>query len=114
MQQGKKSKVDPIFLNLISDSDKVMAGQISTLINESLLAPDANTVVIQTKKKAAYFLAMLTQPCSYVVEKRLIDAFGENFTDHLTLGGGAGPFRVTQYIHGKAIDFAPNINYYDS
>ena len=112
LQPATKSTVAPIFLDLIRDSDKLLAGQISTLINDSLLAPDANTVVIQTKKKAAYFLAMLTQPCSYVVEKRLIDAFGANFTDHLTLGGGAGPFRVTQYIHGKEIDFAPNHNYY--
>jgi peptide/nickel transport system substrate-binding protein/oligopeptide transport system substrate-binding protein len=70
--------------------------------------------VIQTKKKAAYFLAMLTYPCSYVVEKKLIDVFGANFTGHLLLGGGAGPFRVTQYTRGKEIDFAPNPTYYDA
>src|SRR5260370_24116050 len=29
-------------------------------------------------------------------------------------GGGAGPFRVTQYIHGKEIDLAPNQFYYDA
>ncbi len=114
LQPTTKSTVAPIYLDLIRDSDKLLGGRIQTLINDSLLAPDPNTVVIQAKKKAAYFLAMLTQPCSYVVEKKLIDTFGANFTDHLVLGGGAGPFRVTQYIHGKEIDFAPNSHYYNA
>src|SRR6266496_705617 len=114
LQPTTKSTIAPIYLDLIRDSDKLLGGRIPTLINDSLMAPDQNTVMIQTKKKAAYFLAMLTHPCSYVVEKKLIDTFGANFTDHLTLGGGAGPFRVTQYTHGKEIDFAPNPNYYDT
>lgn len=114
LQPATKSTVAPIYLDLIKDSDKLLGGRISTLINDSLMAPDPNTVVIQIKKKSAYFLAMLTYPCSFVVEKKLIDEFGANFTDHLTAGGGAGPFRVTQYVHGKEIDFAPNPNYYDA
>lgn len=113
LQPTTKSTVAPIYLDLIKDSDKLLGGRIQSLINDSLMAPDPNTVVIQIKKKAAYFLAMLTHPCSYVVEKKLIDAYGANFTDHLILGGGAGPFKVTKYVHGKEIDFAPNPNYYD-
>src|SRR5258707_7843674 len=101
LQPATKSTVAPIYLDLIKDSDKLLGGRIQTLINDSLMAPDPNTVVIQIKKKAAYFLAMLTYPCSYVVEKKLIDTYGANFTDHLVLGGGAGPFRVTKYAHGK-------------
>lgn len=112
LQPATKSTVAPIYLDLIKDSDKLLGGTITTLINDSLLAPDDNTVVIITKKKAPYFLTMLTYPCSYVVEKKLIDTYGANFTDHLTEGGGAGPFKVTQYIHNKEIDFAPNTNYY--
>jgi peptide/nickel transport system substrate-binding protein/oligopeptide transport system substrate-binding protein len=114
LQPATKSTVAPIYLDLIKDSDKLLGGTINTLINDSLLAPDNNTVVIIAKKKAAYFLSMLTQPCSYVVEKKLIDKYGANFTDHLAEGGGAGPFKVTQYIHNKEIDFAPNTNYYDA
>src|SRR5436309_7293150 len=114
LQPTTKSTVAPIYLDLIRDSDKLLGGRIPTLINNSLMDPDQNTVVIQTKKKAAYFLAMLTHPCSYVVEKKLIDTFGANFTDHLILGGGAGPFKVTQYTRGKEIDFVPNPNYYDA
>ena len=107
LQPTTKSTVAPIYLDLIKDSDKLLGGRIPSLINDSLMAPDPNTVVIQTKKPAAYFLTMLTHPSSYVVEKHLIDTYGANFTDHLSLGGGAGPFKVMQYIHGKEIDFAP-------
>jgi peptide/nickel transport system substrate-binding protein/oligopeptide transport system substrate-binding protein len=114
LQPATKSTVAPIYLNLIRDSDKLLGGRIQTLINDSLMAPDPNTVVILTKQKAAYFLSMLAYPCSYVVEKKLIDTFAANFTDHLMFGGGAGPFRVTQYTHGKEIDFAPNHNYYNA
>jgi oligopeptide transport system substrate-binding protein len=113
LQPATKSSVAPIYLGLIRDSEKLLAGTIPTLINDSLLTPDAHTIIIQTRKKAAYFPAMLAYPSSYVVEKRLIDMFGANFTDHLVDGGGAGPFRVAQYIHGKEIDFAFNPNYYD-
>ncbi|HXZ03244.1 MAG TPA: peptide ABC transporter substrate-binding protein, partial [Ktedonobacteraceae bacterium] len=114
LQPTTKSTVAPIYLDLIRDSDKLLGGRIQSLINDSLLAPDQNTVVIQTKKSAAYFLSMLAQTCSYVVEKHLIDTYGSNFTDHLNLGGGDGPFKVKQYIHGKEIDFVPNPNYYNA
>jgi oligopeptide transport system substrate-binding protein len=114
LQPATKSTVAPIYLSQIRDSDKLLAGNISTLINDSLITPDANTITIQTRTKSAYFLAMLTHPCSYVVEKQLIQVYGAHFTDHLMDGGGAGPFRVTQYVHGKEIDFAPNQFYYDA
>lgn len=112
LQPATKSPVAPIYFDLIKDSDKLLAGFIPTLIGDSLLTPDANTLVIQVRKPAAYFLDMLTYPCSYVVEKRLIDTYGASFTDHLTEGGSSGPFKVTQYIHGQEIDFAPNTSYY--
>jgi oligopeptide transport system substrate-binding protein len=114
LQPTTKSTIAPIYLNLIRDSNKLLAGRIQSLMNDSLLAPDPNTVVIQTSKSAAYFLSMLTYTCSYVVEKRLIDTYGSNFTDHLNLGGGDGPFKVLQYVHGKEIDFVPNHYYYNA
>ena len=112
LQPAEKSTVGPIYLSLIKDSDKLVAGKIKTIIGDSLMAPDPNTVVIVTNKKASYFLDALTYSCSYVVEKSLIDKYGTNFTDHLTEGGGAGPFKVSEYTHGKQIVFVPNPNYY--
>src|SRR5215469_15569272 len=75
LQPATKSTVAPIYLSLIKDADKLLAGFIPsfTLIGDSLLTPDKNTVVMQITKRAPYFLSMLTYPCSFVVEKHLID-----------------------------------------
>jgi oligopeptide transport system substrate-binding protein len=111
LQPATKSQV-AYYLNLIKDYDKITSGKIPTLIGDSLLAPDPNTVVIKISKPAAYFLQALTYPCSYVVEKKLIDKYGSKWTDHLTEGGGDGPFKVQSYDHTKGIVLVPNPNYY--
>ncbi len=108
-----KSTTSPLYLGLIKDADKRQAGKISSLINDSILTPDPQTVILIANQKAAYFLQILTYQSSYVVEKSMIDKYGDNFIDHLSEGiGGAGPFKVTQYTRGKEIDFVPNENYY--
>jgi oligopeptide transport system substrate-binding protein len=109
---AEKSIVGPAYLSLIKDSALLNTGKISTIIGDSLLTPDPNTIIIKTSKKAAYFLDALTYSCSYVVEKSLIDKYGTNWTNHLEQGGGDGPFKVSSYIHGKEIDFVPNPDYY--
>ena len=52
------------YLGLIKDSDKRSAGKIPSLINDSLLTPDANTVVIKLNQATAYFLQALSYPAS--------------------------------------------------
>jgi len=112
LQPVTKSTTAPIYLALIKDSDKLVAGKISTIIGDSLLTPDPNTVVIIANKKAAYFLDALAYSCSYIVEKSLINKYGTNFTDHLNEGGGDGPFKVQTFTHGTNIVIVPNPNYY--
>ncbi|HET8851441.1 MAG TPA: ABC transporter substrate-binding protein, partial [Ktedonobacteraceae bacterium] len=112
LQPSEKSTVGPIYLALVKDSDKLVAGKIKTIIGDSLMTPDPNTIIIVTSKKAAYFLDALTYSCSYVLEKSLVDKYGTKFTDHLTEGGGDGPFKVASYTHGQNIVFVPNPNYY--
>ncbi|HET9920509.1 MAG TPA: peptide ABC transporter substrate-binding protein, partial [Ktedonobacteraceae bacterium] len=112
LQPAEKSTVGPIYLALIKDSDKLVAGKIKTVIGDSVMTPDPNTVVLVTNKKASYFLDALTYSCSYTLEKSLVDKYGKNFTDHLTEGGGNGPWKVSAYNHGQEIDFVPNANYY--
>src|SRR6266478_1077795 len=110
-----KSVVAPTYLALIKDSDKLNAGKITTIINDSLLTPDANTVVIIANKKATYFLDALVYSTSYVVEKSVIDKYGANWTDHLSDNGGQGgdgPFMVQSWTHDTNITFVPNPNYY--
>ena len=92
-----KSVVALGYLGLIKDSDKLNAGKIPTIINDSLLTPDPNTVVIIANKKAAYFLDALSYWTSYVVEKSVVEKYGANWTDHLGDNGGQGgdgPFKV--------------------
>jgi len=112
LQPTTKSTVAPIYLALIKDSDKLVAGKLKTIIGDSLLTPDERTVVIITNKRVSYFLDTLSYSCSYVVEKSLIDKYGTTWTDHLTEGGGAGPWKVSEYTHNKQIVFVPNHNYY--
>jgi oligopeptide transport system substrate-binding protein len=112
LRPAEKSTVSPIYLALIKDSDKLVAGKIKTIIGDSLMTPDPNTIIIVANKKAAYFLDALTYSCSYVLEKSLVDKYGTKFTDHLTEGGGDGPFKVASYTHGQNIVFVPNPNYY--
>ncbi len=114
LESATQSTVAPVYLRLIKDSDQLLAGHITTLIGDSILTPNANTVVIITSQKAAYFLAMLTYTCSYVVEQSLIKKYNTQFTNYLEQGGGAGPFKVAQYIHHSSITFVPNSNYYDA
>ncbi len=103
------------YLGLIKDAAKRAGGKISTLINDSIITPDDNTIVLKVSKKTAYFLQALTYTTSYVVEKKVIDQWGLKWTDHLGDNGGqggAGPFKVISYSHTTGIDFAPNPNYY--
>lgn len=114
LQPATQSTVAPIYLGLIKDADQLLAGGQTTLIGDSLLTPNASTLVIITREPAAYFLDALTYPCSYVVEKSFITKYGAKFTDHLAEGGGSGPFKLGQHISNQEIDFVPNTHYYDA
>jgi len=113
LQPATKSGTAGAYLTLVKDSDKLLNGKIKTIIGDSITTPDANTVIIVTNTKAAYFLDALTYQDSYVVEKKLIDTYGNKFADHLNQGyGGSGPWMVKQYTRGQEIDFVPNPHYY--
>ncbi len=100
------------YLNLLKDYEKITTGKVPTLIGDSLLAPDPNIVKIIVSKPAAYFLQALTYPTSYVVEKKLIDKYGVKWTEHLSEGGGDGPFKVQSWAHTRGLVLVPNPNYY--
>lgn len=106
------SGVASTYLGLIKDADKRSAGTVKSLLNDSIFTPSSQTVIIRTSRKAAYFLQALTYNTSYVVEKKLIDKYGKNFTDHLNEGGCTGPWKVSSYTHGKEIVLVPNPYYY--
>ncbi|MDQ6660484.1 MAG: peptide ABC transporter substrate-binding protein [Chloroflexota bacterium] len=111
LQPITKSPEAPIYLEPIRDSDKLLAGYVSSLLHTSLLTPDENTLIILLKRPSPSFLSMLTYPCSYVVEKHLLQTYPTNLPEHLMEGGTTGPFKVAQYLPGKEIDFVPNSHY---
>jgi peptide/nickel transport system substrate-binding protein/oligopeptide transport system substrate-binding protein len=107
--------VTQTYLGLIKDSSERINGKISTLIDDSLIAPDPNTVEIKVSEKTAYFLEALTYPTADVVEKSVIDKWGTQWTNHLSDNGGQGgdgPFKVASYSHTTGIDLVPNTYYY--
>jgi peptide/nickel transport system substrate-binding protein/oligopeptide transport system substrate-binding protein len=112
LQPATKSTTAPLYLGLIRNSDKLLGGGVSTLIGDSLEVVDATTLKITLKEKAPYFLNMLTKACAYVVEQKMVQQEGSNFTNSLTQGGSDGPFVIKQYDHQTKISFVPNPHYY--
>src|SRR6266851_51119 len=115
LQPATQSGTGPYDLRYIKDASKLAAGSIKTIIGDSLLAPDPNTVVVKAASPVAFFIQSLTYPASFVVEKSVVTKYGKNWTDHLADNGGQGgdgPFKVEEYMHNKQIVFVPNPNYY--
>ncbi|MFL5666166.1 MAG: ABC transporter substrate-binding protein [Ktedonobacteraceae bacterium] len=109
------SGVSLTYLGLIKDAPARTTGKVKSLINDSILTPDDNTVVLKLSKNTAYFLQALSYPTSFVVEKSVIDKWGMKWTDHLSDNGGQGgdgPFMVKSYDHTTGIKFVPNPHYY--
>jgi peptide/nickel transport system substrate-binding protein/oligopeptide transport system substrate-binding protein len=61
----------------------------------------------------SYFLDALALTVGYVVNQDLINKYGKDWTDHLSEGAGAGPFKVKSYKRGaKEIVLERNNSYY--
>jgi oligopeptide transport system substrate-binding protein len=115
LQPATQSGTGPYDLRYIKDASKLAAGSIKTIIGDSLLAPDPNTIVVKAASPVAFFIQSLTYPASFVVEKSVVTKYGKNWTDHLADNGGQGgdgPFKVEEYAHNKQIVFVPNPTYY--
>ncbi|QBD77037.1 peptide ABC transporter substrate-binding protein [Ktedonosporobacter rubrisoli] len=112
LQPATKSTTALYYMGYIKDSDKLNGGSIKTIIGDSLLTPDDNTLKIVVSKPIAFFLDTLTYPCAYTVEKSLIDKYGSRWTDHMDEGGSTGPFKMKRYTHNTELVLVPNTNYY--
>ncbi|GCE45599.1 peptide/nickel transport system substrate-binding protein/oligopeptide transport system substrate-binding protein [Thermosporothrix hazakensis] len=107
-----KSSIATVYMGLIKDADKFNAGKLNSLINHSLFAPDPQTVKIIAGTRAQYFLQSLTYPTSAVVNKKLIDKYGNSWTEHVGEGGSSGPFSMSKYTRGQTAIYEPNPYYY--
>jgi oligopeptide transport system substrate-binding protein len=111
LQPATASSTALTYLGALKDASRLASGQIRTLIGDSILVPDPDTIVLTLQKTTPYFLSELAYPGAYVVEKKLVQHYGKSFTNHLTEGGGDGPFKLVNYVHGQEIDLAPNPNF---
>ncbi len=70
---------------------------------------DDYTLKITIDQPKSYFLAKLTFPTAFVVDKNNVERGGRTWTDH---PNGTGPFKLQEYVRGQRLILAKNTNYY--
>ncbi len=70
---------------------------------------DDYTLQITVDAPKSYFLAKLTFPTAFVVDKNNVERGGRTWTDR---PNGTGPFKLKEYVRGQRIVLAKNDNYY--
>ncbi len=113
LDPATQSPVASTYLSMIKDSEKFGKG-VSTLIGDSLIVQNGKTLQVKLNSSVGYFLDVLSLPVACVVNPDLINKYGKDWTDHLSEGAGAGPFKVKSYKRGggKEIVLERNNSYY--
>ena len=83
-------------------------GKIGSLIGDSLMVPDNETLVIKLNAPAPYFLDAITYPISDAQPEQLISKYGnKDWTNHLA-GFGGNLYNVKLWDHTGNLDLAAN------
>ena len=83
----------------------------TSLIGQSIVAADPQTLKVTLEAPAAYFLSEMTYPTYFAVPKQLIDKYGQTkWTDHLADGSGLGGsvYRLTRWDKAGHLEFTAN------
>lgn len=85
-------------------------GRLKTLIGDSLVVQDPQTLKIILDQPAAYFLETLCFPVSYAVPSQLVQKYGKSWTNHLADGQGFGGnmYKVTSWPHDGTLRLGLN------
>lgn len=83
-----------------------LAGQADRIAG--LSAADDRTLTITIDAPKGYFLAKLSHPTSYVVDRRAVAA-GADWTER---PNGSGPFTIERWDHDELLVLARNLSYY--
>ncbi len=86
------------YLGDIVGVNEVLEGKNSEIVG--VKAVDDNTLQIKIDAPKAYFLAKLTYPTAYVVDRNNVSEGGLNWTDN---PNGTGPFKLSDYKIGERI-----------
>ncbi len=101
------SPVASTYLNDIVGISEVLSGEVETA--SGVRAIDDRTLQITIDGPKAYFLAKLTYPTAFVVDKKNVEEGGVTWTD---MPNGSGPFKLVEYQIGERIILERNALFY--
>ena len=101
------SPVADTYLNDIIGVEKALEGETTEI--EGVKVIDDHTIEFRIDAPKAYFLAKLTYPTAFVLDKENVEAGGRNWTEN---PNGTGPFRLAEYKIGERIILERNENFY--
>jgi len=107
-----KSPVASFFEQPIVGSSDVSNGK--TRVLRGVKALDNQTLQITLTQPTPYFLQMLTNPVYFVVNKSIIQQYGQaDWVNHAAGNAlGTGPFMVKEWDHNVKMVLVPNPHYY--
>lgn len=101
------SPVADTYLNDIIGVEKALEGETTEI--EGVRVIDDHTIEFIIDAPKAYFLAKLTYPTAFVLDRENVEAGGRNWTEN---PNGTGPFRQAEYRIGERIILERNENFY--
>ena len=101
------SPVADTYLSDIVGVQDVLEGNTTDISGVRVI--DDRTLQIEIDAPKAYFLAKMTYPTAYVLDRENVDAGGSSWTD---APNGSGPFRLAEYRVGEVIVLERNENFY--
>ena len=101
------SPVADVYLNDIVGIEDVLEGRATDVSGVRVI--DSQTLQITIDAPKAYFLAKLTYPTAYVLDRENVEAGGRGWTDS---PNGTGPFKLKEYRIGERIVLERNENYH--
>jgi oligopeptide transport system substrate-binding protein len=102
------STVAEEFLGDIVGIQEIVDGEATTA--EGIEVVDERTLRLTIDAPKAYFIAKLTYPTAFVLNKNNVESLGRNWTDEPV---STGPFTLKEYRIGQRIRLARNENFWD-
>ena len=101
------SPVADTYLNDIVGIDAVLEGEKTDISGITVI--DEATLRIEIDAPKAYFLAKMTYPTAYVLDRENVESGGRTWTD---APNGTGPFKLKEYRIGERIILERNEHFY--
>ena len=101
------SPVADTYLNDIIGVEAALEGEVDEIAGVTVL--DDHTIEFRIDAPKAYFLAKLTYPTAFVLDRENVEAGGRSWTEN---PNGTGPFRLKEYKIGERIILERNEEFY--